>query len=57
MANPTSNIFESESDESPTTTIRKTMKVSLDDGGIPVVSFATKRGKFRRSDHAGQSVR
>jgi len=39
------NIFENEADESPTTVIRKTMKVSIDDSGIPVVSFATNRGK------------
>ena len=39
------NIFNNDSDESPLTVIRQTMSVSLDDGGTPVVSFATNRGK------------
>ena len=39
------NIFHSEADESPTTVIKQTMSVSLDTDGVPVVSFATNRGK------------
>ena len=39
------SIFASEADESPLTTIKQTMSVSLDDAGTPVVSFATNRGK------------
>lgn len=39
------NIFESEHTESAIQTIRSTMSVSTDDAGIPVVSFATNRGK------------
>lgn len=39
------NIFSSETDESPVTVIKQTMSVSLDAEGIPVVSFATNRGK------------
>jgi hypothetical protein len=39
------NIFESEHTESPIQTIRQTMQVSTNDDGIPVVSFATNRGK------------
>jgi hypothetical protein len=39
------NIFASEHNESPAQTIRQTMAVSLDDDGLPVVSFATNRGK------------
>jgi len=39
------NIFSNDSNESPLTVIRQTMSVSLDDGGTPVVSFATNRGK------------
>ena len=39
------SIFASEADESPLTTIKQTMSVSLNDDGIAVVSFATNRGK------------
>ena len=39
------SIFASESDESPITTIKQTMSVSLNDDGTAVVSFATNRGK------------
>ena len=39
------NIFANEHNESPAQTIRQTMAVSLDDGGDPVVTFATNRGK------------
>ena len=39
------NIFESEHTESAIQTIRSTMSVSTDDAGVPVVSFATNRGK------------
>ena len=39
------SIFASETDESPLTTIRQTMSVSLSDDGTPTVSFATNRGK------------
>ena len=39
------SIFHSEADESPTTVIKQTMSVSLDSEGVPVVSFATNRGK------------
>ena len=39
------NIFEAQHDESPVTVIRQTMSVSLDDDGVPVVTFATNRGK------------
>ena len=39
------NIFASEHNESPATTIRHTMAVSLDGNGGPIVSFATNRGK------------
>lgn len=39
------NIFNTESDESPLTVIRQTMSVSVDDDGVPMVSFATNRGK------------
>jgi hypothetical protein len=39
------SIFASEADESPLTTIKQTMSVSLNDDGTAVVSFATNRGK------------
>jgi len=39
------SIFESENDESAIQTIRQTMSVSTDDDGLPIVSFATNRGK------------
>ena len=39
------SIFASEADESPITTIKQTMSVSLNDDGTAVVSFATNRGK------------
>lgn len=39
------SIFQAQSDESPTTIIRQTMSVSVDDGGTPIVSFATNKGK------------
>ena len=39
------NIFENEHDESPTTVIKQTMSVSVDDDGTPIVTFATNRGK------------
>lgn len=41
----TTSIFENEHTESAIQTIRGTMSVSTDDNGIPVVSFATNRGK------------
>jgi hypothetical protein len=40
-----SNIFENEHSESAIQTIRQTMSVSTNDDGVPVVSFATNRGK------------
>ena len=39
------NIFQNEHDESPTTVIKQTMSVALDAEGVPVVSFATNKGK------------
>ena len=39
------NIFQTEHDESPTTVIKQTMSVSVDDEGTPIVTFATNRGK------------
>jgi len=39
------NIFANEHNESPAQVIRQTMAVSLDDGGEPVITFATNRGK------------
>ncbi len=39
------SIFHNEADESPTTVIKQTMSVSLDAEGVPVVSFATNKGK------------
>lgn len=46
MANKSiSAIFTSDSDESSVATIRRSMKVELDDNGDPVVSFAMNRGK------------
>ena len=39
------NIFDSEHNDSAIQTIRQTMSVSTDDNGVPVVSFATNRGK------------
>jgi len=39
------NIFADSHDESPITVIKQTMSVSLSDDGVPMVSFATNRGK------------
>jgi len=39
------NIFADSHDESPIATIKRTMSVSLSDDGVPMVSFATNRGK------------
>lgn len=39
------NIFADSHDESPITIIKQTMSVSLSDDGVPMVSFATNRGK------------
>tara|TARA_Y100000034_G_scaffold92587_1_gene111923 strand:- start:1536 stop:1967 length:432 start_codon:yes stop_codon:yes gene_type:complete len=39
------SIFESENTESAIQTIRQTMQVSTNDDGLPIVSFATNRGK------------
>jgi len=39
------SIFANEHNESPVAILRKTMSVSLNDDGIPVVSFAVNRGK------------
>lgn len=39
------NIFTDSHDESPITVIKQTMSVSLSDDGVPMVSFATNRGK------------
>lgn len=39
------NIFTDSHDESPITIIKQTMSVSLSDDGVPMVSFATNRGK------------
>lgn len=39
------NIFADSHDESPIATIKRTMTVSLSDDGIPMISFATNRGK------------
>ena len=39
------NIFASDHNESPAQVIRQTMSVSVDDEGVPQVSFATNRGK------------
>ena len=39
------NIFASDHNESPAQVIRQTMSVSIDDEGLPLVSFATNRGK------------
>ncbi len=39
------NIFSNEHSESPVAILRRTMSVSLDDGGAPVVSFAVNKGK------------
>jgi hypothetical protein len=38
-------IFATENEESAIQTIRQTMSVSTNDDGLPVVSFATNRGK------------
>jgi len=39
------SIFSNEHNESPVAILRQTMSVSLNDDGIPVVSFAVNRGK------------
>jgi hypothetical protein len=39
------SIFENETTESAIQTIRQTLSVSTDDDGLPIVSFATNRGK------------
>ena len=39
------NIFSNEHNESPVAILRRTMSVSLDDDGTPVVSFAVNKGK------------
>ena len=39
------NIFTDSHDESPITIIKQTMSVSLSDDGVPMISFATNRGK------------
>lgn len=39
------SIFADSHDESPIATIKRTMSVSLSDDGVPMVSFATNRGK------------
>lgn len=39
------NIFAADHNESPAQVIRQTMSVSVGDDGIPMVSFATNRGK------------
>ena len=39
------SIFSNEHNESPAAILRQTMSVSLNEAGIPVVSFAVNRGK------------
>ena len=39
------NIFSNKTDEAAVSIIRQTMKVGLNDEGVPVVSFAMNRGK------------
>ena len=39
------SIFANEHNESPAAILRQTMSVSLNDNGVPVISFAVNRGK------------